>query len=121
MRCELGGELAMKLVVGYLATPGGADAMALGARLARTLGADVEACIIMPVDRMLPLRTGAQDYEAKLTEQAQKWLAEALASVPDDIKGYGHIKDTHLEKARKKEAELLHQWRHPEAMKAAAE
>jgi indolepyruvate ferredoxin oxidoreductase len=48
-------------------------------------------------------------------------LAVKLASIPDDIKGYGHIKDTHLEKARKKEAELLGQWRNPEAMKAAAE
>ena len=40
----------MKLVVGYLATPGGADAMALAARFARTLGAEVEACIILPPD-----------------------------------------------------------------------
>jgi indolepyruvate ferredoxin oxidoreductase len=48
-------------------------------------------------------------------------LAVKLAAIPDDIKGYGHIKDAHLEKAKKKEAELLHQWRNPEAMKAAAE
>ena len=48
-------------------------------------------------------------------------LAVKLATIPDDIKGYGHIKDAHLEKAKKKEAELLHQWRNPEAMKAAAE
>ena len=38
----------MKLVVGYLATPGGADAVALGARLARTLGAELELCIVLP-------------------------------------------------------------------------
>jgi len=31
------------------------------------------------------------------------------------------VKDAHLEKAKKKEADLLHQWRNPEAMKAAAE
>jgi nucleotide-binding universal stress UspA family protein len=103
----------MKLVVGYLATPGGADAMALGARLARTLGADVEACIIMPVDRMLPLRTGAQDYEAKLTEQAQKWLAEALASVPDDVKARSHLEfdesfaDGLIREAARLEADLI--------------
>jgi nucleotide-binding universal stress UspA family protein len=103
----------MKLVVGYLATPGGADAMALGARLARTLGADVEACIIMPVDRMLPLRTGAKDYEAKLTEQAQKWLAEALASVPDDIKARSHLEfdesfaDGLIREAARLEADLI--------------
>ncbi|AGB21580.1 universal stress protein UspA-like protein [Mycobacterium sp. JS623] len=81
----------MKLVVGYLATPGGADAMALGARLARTLDAEVEACIILPADRALPTLTGARDYEAKLAEQAEKWLAEALASVPDDLTAHSHV------------------------------
>jgi nucleotide-binding universal stress UspA family protein len=87
----MGGELAMKLVVGYLATPGGADAMALGARLALTLGAQVEACIILPSDRALPTLTGTRDYEAKLGEQAEKWLAEALASVPENIAAYSHV------------------------------
>ena len=81
----------MKLVVGYLATPGGADAMALGARLALTLGAQVEACIILPPDRALPTLTGTRDYEAKLGEQAEKWLAEALASVPENIAAYSHV------------------------------
>src|SRR3954468_3440837 len=81
----------MKLVVGYLATPGGADAMTLGARLARTLDAEVEACIVLPDDRALPTLTGARDYEAKLGEQAEKWLAEALASVPDDLTAYSHV------------------------------
>ena len=48
-------------------------------------------------------------------------LAVKLASVPDDIKGYGHVKDAHLEKAKRKQAELLNQWRNPQAMKIAAE
>ena len=48
-------------------------------------------------------------------------LAVKLAAIPDDIKGYGHIKDAHLAKAKAKEATLLHQWRNPDAMKAAAE
>jgi nucleotide-binding universal stress UspA family protein len=81
----------MKVVVGYLATPGGADAMTLGARLARTLGAEVEACIVLPADRALPTLTGARDYEAKLGEQAEKWLADALASVPDDLDAHSHV------------------------------
>ncbi|MEI7875820.1 MAG: DUF6537 domain-containing protein, partial [Alphaproteobacteria bacterium] len=57
----------------------------------------------------------------KTLSPANHALAVKLAAIPDDIKGYGHIKDAHLEKAKKKEAELLHQWRNPEAMKAAAE
>ena len=48
-------------------------------------------------------------------------LAVKLASIPDDIRGYGHVKDAHLRKAKAKEADLLAQWRNPEAMKQAAE
>ena len=66
------------------------------------------------------------DYEklvdellAGLTPQNHA-LAIKLASIPDEIRGYGHIKDAHLAKARRKEAELLAQWRNPEAMKAAS-
>ena len=67
------------------------------------------------------------DYEAVVSEllgglsAANHVLAVKLASVPDDIKGYGHIKDAHLEKAQRQQAELLHQWRNPQAMKIAAE
>jgi indolepyruvate ferredoxin oxidoreductase len=67
------------------------------------------------------------DYEtlvdellAGLTPQNHA-LAIKLATIPDDIRGYGHIKDANLVKAKRKEAELLAQWRNPEAMKAAAE
>jgi nucleotide-binding universal stress UspA family protein len=90
VRCEMGGK-AMKLVVGYLATPGGADAMTLGARLARTLGAEVEACIILPPDKAIATIAGVRDYEVVLAERAQKWLAEALASVPDDVAAHSHV------------------------------
>ncbi|MBN9538233.1 MAG: indolepyruvate ferredoxin oxidoreductase family protein [Alphaproteobacteria bacterium] len=48
-------------------------------------------------------------------------LALKLAALPDEIRGYGHIKDANIEKARRKEAELLAQWRNPAALKAAAE
>jgi nucleotide-binding universal stress UspA family protein len=81
----------MKLVVGYLATPGGADAMALGVRLARTLGAEIEACIVLPAERGLPSLSGTRAYEAKLGEQAEKWLADALATVPDNLTAHSHV------------------------------
>ena len=48
-------------------------------------------------------------------------LAVKLASIPDDIRGYGHVKDAHVKKAKAKEADLLAQWRNPESLKAAAE
>jgi len=48
-------------------------------------------------------------------------LAVKLASIPDDIKGYGHVKDAHLERARRKQADLLDQWRNPDKLLRAAE
>ena len=66
-------------------------------------------------------------YEALVTEllaglsPANHALAVKLASIPEDIKGYGHVKDAHLEKAKRKEADLLNQWRHPETLRTAAE
>ncbi|MBS0519656.1 MAG: indolepyruvate ferredoxin oxidoreductase family protein [Proteobacteria bacterium] len=66
-------------------------------------------------------------YETLMTElllgltAANHALAVKLASVPEDIKGYGHVKEAHLARAKRKEAELLAQWRHPSALKQAAE
>ena len=79
----------MKLVVGYLATPGGADAVALGVRLARTLGAELELCIVLPADRGGVARLSVGDFDALLTEQAQKWLDEA--AVPSDVVARSHV------------------------------
>ena len=81
----------MKLMVGYLATSGGADALALAVRLARTIGAEIEACIILPPDRSVPALVPTGGYDELLTEQAEKWLTEAQASVPDDVVARGHV------------------------------
>jgi nucleotide-binding universal stress UspA family protein len=85
--CEMGGGSAMKFVVGYLATSGGADAVALGVRLARTIGGQIEVCTVLPPDRVPPGR----GYEELLAEQAEKWLAEAKALVPEDVAAHGHV------------------------------
>ena len=81
----------MRLVVGYLATPSGEDGLALGIQLARTLGAQLDICIVLPPDRMLPGMAPTGNYEEILTEQAQQWLAQAVASVPDGIQAAPHI------------------------------
>jgi nucleotide-binding universal stress UspA family protein len=79
----------MKLVVGYLATPGGADAVALGVRLARTLGAELELCIVLPPDRAETVRLSVGPFDRLLAEQAQKWLDEA--AIPPDIVARSHV------------------------------
>jgi indolepyruvate ferredoxin oxidoreductase len=37
-------------------------------------------------------------------------LAAQIASIPEVIRGYGHVKDAHLHQARAREAELLGRW-----------
>jgi indolepyruvate ferredoxin oxidoreductase len=67
------------------------------------------------------------DYETLIDEllaklnQANHPLAIELASLPEQIRGYGHVKDAHIAKAKKKEAELLACFRNPAPTAQAAE
>ena len=47
-------------------------------------------------------------------------LAVDIASVPERIRGYGHVKERHLADAMKRQDELLAAWRHPVVARAAA-
>ncbi|MCR6495114.1 indolepyruvate ferredoxin oxidoreductase family protein [Thermomonas sp. S9] len=40
-------------------------------------------------------------------------LAAEIASIPEHIRGYGHVKDAHLHQARTRQAELLKEWGNP--------
>lgn len=40
-------------------------------------------------------------------------LAAEIASIPEHIRGYGHVKESHLHQAKAREAELLAQWSNP--------
>jgi indolepyruvate ferredoxin oxidoreductase len=68
------------------------------------------------------------DYEALIDEILAKLnsdnhvLAVALASLPEKIRGYGHVKMRHITSAKAEEAELLAQFRTgPKPVKLAAE
>jgi indolepyruvate ferredoxin oxidoreductase len=47
-------------------------------------------------------------------------LAMQIASIPEDIRGFGHVKARHLAAARQKQAKLLEAWRAPAQAKVAA-
>ncbi|MEP7097242.1 MAG: DUF6537 domain-containing protein, partial [Dokdonella sp.] len=47
-------------------------------------------------------------------------LATEIASVPEQIRGYGHVKERHLAAAMKRQGELLAAWQNPRAAQAAA-
>ena len=38
-------------------------------------------------------------------------LAAEIASVPEHIRGFGHVKEAHFAKAKAREADLLARWR----------
>ena len=40
-------------------------------------------------------------------------LAAEIASIPEHIRGFGHVKEAHFEKAKAREAELLAEWNNP--------
>jgi indolepyruvate ferredoxin oxidoreductase len=53
-------------------------------------------------------------------ERGNLALAVDIASVPEHIRGYGHVKHAHLEKAQARREQLLGAWHDPQAAKAAA-
>jgi len=90
MGCVIGGWV-MRLMIAYLATPGGADALALGVRLARTLGAEIDICLVLPRRDDLASTVATGGYEKHLTDQAHEWLAAAMAKVPKDVVARSHV------------------------------
>jgi len=68
-----------------------------------------------------------KDYEALVEEvlagldHERHRLAVALLSLPEQIRGYGHIKEAHLAKVEKRKAELRDAFRAPENHRTAAE
>ena len=47
-------------------------------------------------------------------------LATEIAAIPEQIRGYGHVKEKHYAKAKARSDELLAAWRNPAAVRAAA-
>ena len=54
-----------------------------------------------------------------LTSQNHE-LAVAIASIPEHIRGYGHVKEQHFEKAKQEEAALLRAYRDPDGVQVKA-
>ena len=67
------------------------------------------------------------EYEMVLEELARGLdgdshaLAVELAELPDQIRGYGHVKAGKVQAAKAREAELLAAWRDPSPRRDAAE
>jgi indolepyruvate ferredoxin oxidoreductase len=60
-----------------------------------------------------------EEVVAKL-DRANHAAAVAIASVPEEIRGFGHVKVRHLRAAKEKEAKLLAEFRAPASAPAKA-
>jgi len=66
------------------------------------------------------------EYEATLERLLEKLtpanhdLAVQIATIPEEIRGFGHVKKRHLAGAKKKESDLLARFASPEPQRAAA-
>jgi len=71
-------------------------------------------------------RASIDEYFAMVEELLAKLeagnvaLAVEIASLPEQIRGYGHVKDEHLAKVQPIREQLLRQWRDPQFAKNAA-
>ena len=67
-----------------------------------------------------------RDYEQLIDEIVERLspanhaLAVELAAIPEEIRGFGHVKLRNLEAARAKQVKLLEQFRAPVDRRAAA-
>lgn len=67
-----------------------------------------------------------RDYKATIAELIQGLnhenhaLAIEIASIPEKIRGFGHVKERHLGAARAEWETLMQAWRQPETNKPAA-
>lgn len=81
------------VVVGYTATDSGADAAALGARIARSIGATLHLVIVLPNEGTRSAAVPPERaYEEHIRGQAKKWLADAIVSLPQELTRNGHVR-----------------------------
>ncbi|MFB6610084.1 universal stress protein [Agromyces sp. NPDC056379] len=84
--------MVSRIVVGYTANESGADALALGGRLAAASEALLEVVMVLPIEArgaVVPPDTG---YERHLKERSRGWLAEASARLGDGVEQALHIR-----------------------------
>ncbi|GAA5089464.1 universal stress protein [Microbacterium yannicii] len=80
------------VVVGYTATDAGADAVALGVRLAAATGAALDLVLVLPGEDRSVITPPDASYDRYLEAQAETWLAEAATSIPDAVAHASHVR-----------------------------
>lgn len=84
--------MTARVVVGYTATDAGADAVALGTRLAAAMAAPLDLVLVLPGEDRSVITPPDASYDRYLVTQAENWLAEAAASIPDAVTHASHVR-----------------------------
>jgi nucleotide-binding universal stress UspA family protein len=80
-----------RILVGYEATPSGDDALAAGAALAASVGADLDVVLVMPDASRRGNVPNDPAYDALLRDTAEGWLADARTRVPSLVAFNGRV------------------------------
>ncbi|MBA8815390.1 nucleotide-binding universal stress UspA family protein [Microbacterium halimionae] len=84
--------MSRAIVVGYTATDAGADALALGARIAVASGGVLEIVIVLPSDDRSVITPPDAGFDRHLREVARQWLITAAETVKDAVSHNGHVR-----------------------------
>lgn len=81
-----------KILIGYVATDYGQDALKLGIALARERNVSLEIVMVAPRNNTTPgIYPHDRGYDSILEEQIAAWLTEALALVPEGMEATARI------------------------------
>lgn len=81
-----------RIVVGYTATDAGADAVALGARLAAASDSSLHLVVVLPGEERSLITPPDAGYDRYVKDQSQQWLTDAAASVPGTVRVRTHVR-----------------------------
>lgn len=84
--------MSRRIVVGYTATDAGADAVALGARLAAASDSSLHLVVVLPGEERSVITPPDAGYDRYVKEQSQEWLTDAAASVPSSVRVRTHVR-----------------------------
>jgi nucleotide-binding universal stress UspA family protein len=84
--------MSAPIVVGYTATDAGADALALGWRLAASTDSPLEVVLVLPDESRSVITPPDAGYERLVREQAEAWLADAAAALAGEGRSRTHLR-----------------------------
>lgn len=84
--------MSARILVGYTATDAGADAVALGARLAAATDASLDLVVVLPGEERSIITPPDAGYDRYLQQQAEEWLTDAAGGVPASVAARTHVR-----------------------------